>query len=105
MACDVKPADAFLSQVTGVLASYKHLWKDVFQFPFVLFGSDQGVELAHHLGRVSLCLGVHRNHTGSVSNTKHLLTCKLPVNVSCKLGKESDLRNVRFLVQDALIQV
>ena len=67
--------------------------------------SDEFIELLDHFFIIVFCIHVDWEHSGCISYTKNLLTCHLPVDVSCQCCHECDIFYVLFFIKDALIQV
>ena len=63
------------------------------------------LEFLNHLCRVVLCGGVDREHSRSITHPKHLLACKLPVDITCESGKEFDILYMLFAVEDGLVEM
>ena len=79
--------------------------KDLCQFPGESLVCHQLIKGSDHTGVKLFCLAVNREHTGSLAYSQHLLTGKLPVDVTGQCGEKSHILYMLFPLQDRLIQM
>ena len=96
---------AFRCEDTGIFTSRQYFGQNVFQFPTVFFRSNQIVEFGHHFGGIVVGSRIYGEHTRCVTNAQHLFACYLPMYITCKSCQELDVFDVRFVVQNSLVQM
>ena len=94
-----------LCQLSCVVSRCQYLGHNVSQFPVKSTGSSFFIELPDHSFIEISCFNIDREHTGSLSHTKHLLSRELPVDITCQCRKECHVFYMRFLIQNCLIEM
>ena len=92
-------------QPAGLYARGQDPWKNVQQLPSEMMPGNQPVKAVHHIGVVGHCGAVDREHARRLADAKNAFSGQLPMYVSCQRCQIIYGGNMRFLVQNRLIQV
>ena len=101
----VELSAAFRCKDTGVFACRQYFGQNILKFPVIFFRSNQIVELLHHFSRIVVGSRVYGEHSRCISYAQYFFTCYLPMYITCKGCQEFDIFDMRFVVQDSLVQV
>ena len=99
----VELSAAFRCKDTSVFACRQYFGQNILKFQLYSLGLNQIVRTSHHFSQ-------NRLFGSRVWHPMHLLcpilfTCYLPMYITCKGCQEFDVFDMRFVVQDSLVQV
>ena len=95
----------FSGQNACSITRHQNAGQDVFEFPRKVFGFETFIELLDLVYVELIGPAVDGEHTRRFANTQHLSPRQFPVDVTCQRGQVADIFDMRFPVQDRLVEM